>query len=282
MPGVFAQYDIDVSRMLSLSSSGRLDFHSEYGSFFSPRVSALVRRGRWSSRLSAGTGFYSSTPNTEETEAAGLTRLAITRRLKAERGVSTSFDISRTDGPLSYTATLFGSRITDAVHVERTTAYVLDNLTDPTTNVGAELLGTLRRKPFSVTTTYTYVQARETVERTRADVPLTPRRSAGVVGMWEAEGVGRLGIEWYYTGRQRLEENPYRAISKPYVIVGLLGERQFGHVRLFVNGENLTGVRQTRWDPLLRPDRATDGRWTVDAWAPLEGRNVNAGLRLGW
>jgi hypothetical protein len=32
----------------------------------------------------------------------------------------------------------------------------------------------------------------------------------------------------------------------------------------------------------VRPDRAVDGRWTVDAWAPLEGRNVNAGIRVGF
>ena len=110
--------------------------------------------------------------------------------------------------------------------------------------------------------------------------PLTPRHSAGVVGMWEREDAGRVGVEVYYTGTQRLEENPYRADSEPYVIVGLLGERQFGRVRLFINGENLTGVRQTRWDPLIRPARAPDGRWTVDAWAPLEGRNINGGVRL--
>jgi iron complex outermembrane receptor protein len=51
-------------------------------------------------------------------------------------------------------------------------------------------------------------------------------------------------------------------------------------MRLLINGENLTGVRQTRWDPLIRPTRAPDGRWTVDAWAPLEGRNVNGGIRV--
>jgi len=98
--------------------------------------------------------------------------------------------------------------------------------------------------------------------------------------MWEKEDVGRVGVEWYFTGRQRLEENPYRAVSEPYMILGLLAEKQFGRFRLFVNGENLTGVRQTRWDPLLRPTRAVDGRWTVDAWAPLEGRNINGGLRV--
>ena len=79
---------------------------------------------------------------------------------------------------------------------------------------------------------------------------------------------------------QRVEENPFRATTKPYVIVGVLAERQFGRIRLFINGENLSGVRQTRFDPLIRPSQAADGRWTVDSWAPLDGRNVNGGLRV--
>jgi len=157
---------------------------------------------------------------------------------------------------------------------------VLTNLQDDTTNAGIELLGTLRRSPLSVTATYTYVRSRERLNGLIDDVPLTPRHSIGLVGMWERENVGRVGIEWYYTGRQRLEENPFRTISTPYAVVGLLAERQFGHLRLFINGENLTGVRQTRFDPMLRPTRAADGRWTVDAWAPLDGTNINGGIRL--
>jgi outer membrane receptor for ferrienterochelin and colicins len=279
-PGGFAQYDLTVTPAVSLSASGRVDFHSEYGTFFSPRVSALARAGRWTSRLSVGTGFFAPTPLTEETEAAGLTRLQVDGPLEAERGVSASFDLTRTDGPLSYTATVFASRISDPIHVKRTPAYVLRNLSDPTTNMGLELLGTFRREPFAVTGTYTYVHARETVDGIEQDVPQTPRHSAGIVGMWEVEDVARIGVEWYYTGRQALEENPYRAVSEPYVIVGVLAEKPFGRIRLFVNGENLSGVRQTRWHPLLRPSRAVDGRWTVDAWAPAEGRNINGGLRI--
>ena len=98
--------------------------------------------------------------------------------------------------------------------------------------------------------------------------------------MWEREDAGRIGIEIYYTGAQRLEEDPYATRSRPYVILGLLIERRVGRFRVFVNGENLTGVRQSEWHPLIRPERAPDGRWTVDAWAPLEGRNVNGGLRF--
>lgn len=280
VPGVFVQDDVDIARWLSVSASGRLDHHSEYGTFFSPRVSALVRSGAWASRLSLGAGFFGPSPLTEETEAAGLTRLAIPQRLRAEEGRSASLDLSRTDGPLSYTVTLLGSRVRHPIDVDRSDGLVLTNLSEPTTNVGVELLGTLRREPYALTANYTYVQARETEEADRRDAPLTPRHSSGVVGMWEREDVGRVGVEFYYTGVQRLEENPFSERSRPYTIVGVLAERQFGRIRLFVNGENLTGVRQTRWDPLIRPSQAMDGRWTVDAWAPLEGRNVNGGLRV--
>jgi outer membrane receptor for ferrienterochelin and colicins len=280
VPGLFVQDDLELTPWLSLSASGRLDHHSEYGTFFSPRIAALLRSGRWNSRVSIGTGFFGPSALTEETEATGLTQLSIPRALRAEEGRSASVDVSRTDGPVSYTLTLFTSRVRHPIDVDRAEGLTLTNLSEPTTNVGVELIGTLRREPFAVTTTYTYVRTRETEGATRLDAPLTPRNSAGLVGVWEREDVGRVGVEWYYTGVQRLEQNPYRTHSEPYVIVGLLAERKFGRVRLFINGENLTGVRQTRWDPLIRPEQGGDGRWTVDAWAPLEGRNINGGLRI--
>ncbi len=280
VPGVFGQGDAELARWVSVSASARLDRHSQYGTFFSPRLAALLRSGRWSSRVSAGTGFLGSSPLTEETEAIGLTRLVIPRPLRAEEGRSASLDLTRTDGPLSYTVMLFASRVAHPIDVDPSQGLVLANLAEPTTNTGVEVLGTLRREPYSATATYTYVRPREFNGHVYRDSPLTPRHSASVVGMWEREDVGRAGVEFYYTGVQRLEENPYRDTSEPYLIVGLLAERQFGRLRLFVNGENLTGVRQTRWSPLVRPERAQDGRWTVDAWAPLEGRNVNGGVRV--
>ena len=62
-----------------------------------------------------------------------------------------------------------------------------------------------------------------------------------------------------------------------------MGERIVNrHMRLFRNLENLTNVRQTRWNSLLRPARGPDGRWTVDAWAPLDGRVINGGVRFNF
>ncbi len=71
VPGVFVQDDIDLTPWLSISASGRIDVHSEYGTFISPRIAALFRKGGWTSRISAAQGFFASTPLTEETEAAG-------------------------------------------------------------------------------------------------------------------------------------------------------------------------------------------------------------------
>lgn len=280
VPGAFAQADFEIARWFSLSGSARVDHHSEYGTFFSPRVSALFRSGQWNSRVSVGTGFFGPSPLTEETEAAGLTRLVVPTPLRAEEGRSASIDLSRSHGPLSWTVTAFASRIVHPVNVDRSAGLVMTNLEEPTTNTGVELLATWRKAEFAATGSYTYVASNERVGGQSRDVALTPRHSAGIVAMWEREDVGRVGLEIYYTGVQRLDENPYATTSEPYVILGLLGERQFGRFRLFVNGENLTNVRQTKWQPLLRPDRAPDGRWTVDAWAPLEGVNVNGGIRI--
>jgi iron complex outermembrane receptor protein len=76
IPGLFAQDDWRVAEWLALTASGRADRHSEYGTFFSPRLSALLRPAEgWSVRASAGAGYYAPTPFTEETEAIGLSAL---------------------------------------------------------------------------------------------------------------------------------------------------------------------------------------------------------------
>ena len=282
VPGVFAQDDVGLAPWLSVSAGARLDWHSQYGAFVSPRVAGLIRAGDWTSRLSVGRGFFATTPLTEETEAAGLTRLEVQRPMRAEHGTSVSWDVTRAIGPVTLTATAFGSRTTDPIAVDRDARYVLFNRDEATTNVGAELLAVARRGAWVATSTYTYVRSREQDEDGRQDVALTPRHSAGLVGMWEEEDRGRVGLELYFTGRQRLEVNPYRTTSKPYVVIGLLVEKRVGLARLFLNGENLTDVRQTRWDSLLRPSRGVDGRWTVDAWAPVDGRVINGGVRVGF
>ena len=91
---------------------------------------------------------------------------------------------------------------------------------------------------------------------------------------------GRISVDVSVTGEQRLDANPYRSVSEAYTLVSVLGEYRFGRLGLFVTAENLTDVRQTDWDPIVRPARDVDGRYTVDAWAPLAGRMISGGLRI--
>ncbi len=279
-PGLFVQDDVEIAPWLTISASARLDSHSEYGTFLSPRLSSLVRLGGFTSRASYGTGFFGPTPLTEETEAAGLTRLRIEEPLVTERGRSFALDLGYATGIMATTVTYFRSRIENPVIVEREDRYVLRNLDGTSENEGLEVLLTMRRPPFALTASYTFVDAEDLEHGARREVPLTPRHSAGLVAMIESHEQGRVGVELYYTGEQSLEADPYRTRSEPYWILGILAEKRFGAWSLFINGENLTNVRQSQDGPVLLPERAVDGRWTVDAWAPLEGRAINGGIRL--
>ena len=44
--------------------------------------------------------------------------------------------------------------------------------------------------------------------------------------------------------------------------------------------ENLEHFKQSGHDPLLRPRRNFEGQFTVDQWAPLDGRVINGGIRF--
>ena len=289
VPGVFIQDDYVVSPSLSLSGSGRVDFHSDYGTFFNPRVSALVRLPReFTIRFSTGTGVFAPTPFTEETEAVGLSNLQQLRDLEAERAWSASADLGWKSSQLELNGSFFGSVIRDPIALRLPPSaggsMEIVNAQAPTRTLGSEFLMRVRRGDFGITGTHTFVYSTEVDpnQAGRREVPLTPRHSVGVVGMWEKDGQGRIGIEVFYTGQQRLDDNPYRTESRPYWILGVLAEHRVGPVRLFINGENLTDTRQTRYDSLLRPQRHLDGRWTVDAWAPLDGRVINGGVRLSF
>jgi iron complex outermembrane receptor protein len=149
---------------------------------------------------------------------------------------------------------------------------------------GTELLARYHREGVHVTATHVFMRSTEPDPETgaRRTVPLTPRHAVGLVAALEQEGRGRFAAEFYFTGKQQLEDNPYRITSRNVIIVGFLAERRLGPVRAFLNAENVLDARQTRHDPLVLPVRAPDGRWITDVWAPLEGRAFNGGIRFSF
>ena len=277
-PSIFFHDEMQIAPWFSASGSIRLDHHVSDGPFVSPRGSALVHGGPWAARISAGRSYFSPKALTEETEAAGLAHLTIDSDgdLERETANSVSADLTHTTPTSVFSITVFRTQVNNPALIDRAT-YTFRTESDPVVTRGVEILGTVRQPPFAVTGTYGYLRARE---RGDLEVALTPRHSASVIATVETEDRCRIGVQVHFTGVQRLDANPYRSTSESYTVVNLLGEVPLGRWRLFVNAENLTDVRQTNWDPIARPAPDVDGRWTVDAWAPLRGRVVNAGLRV--
>jgi outer membrane receptor for ferrienterochelin and colicins len=183
------------------------------------------------------------------------------------------------------TATFFYSRINGALAVLETgradLPIAIVNSKGLTKTRGTELIARRHVEGFDLILTHMYLWSREPNPDAPGlrETPLNPRQAA-TFDLLRQIGPARVGFEVFYTGRQALDDNPFRDRGLSYVLFGGLIDWAIGRSRVFVNVENLGDIRQTREHPLVRPTRALDGRWTVDAWAPLEGRTLNAGVRI--
>jgi iron complex outermembrane receptor protein len=293
-PGAFVQYDRPFTPWLRTSTSIRLDHSTLVGTILSPRISALVRMSpQLTARLSGGTGFAAPTALLEETAVTGLHPVALLGVLEPERARSGSLAITGHFGGFELDATLFGSVIDHALQVMTLPASAdpsaptlqVINASTPTRTWGTELFARWTRDPFLLTATYAYTRATEadpdSPSGLRRTVPLTPGHVVTFDGIIEEEELGQVALELSYIGRQSLAEDPYRTISRPYVLVGFLAMKRLGSsAMVFLNAENLLDVRLSDYQPLVRPEPGPGGRWTVDAWAPVEGSMINLGVRL--
>lgn len=287
VPALFAQDEVALRDWLTAVGSVRLDHHNVFGSHISPRASLLVRASGWTARLSGGSGFFAPTPFTEEVEAVGLRRLTAGEPWIVERARNSMVDVGRSFGPVEVNISGFVSTIDDPLQTVRNTDGTLTIRNAPSGSVntwGSEFFAALRDGPWRLIGSHAWLQSTEPEPDLsgRRVVPLTPRHSVGIIGAFEQEGQGRVGVEAYFTGRQELDDDPYRDRSRSHFIVGFLVDRRLGRFRVFLNAENVLDTRQTRYDPLLRPQRTPDGRWITDVWAPLEGRALNGGVWISF
>lgn len=290
VPGLFSQIDYEASETTSLSLSARADWHSEFGTQVSPRLSVLYNPESWTIRGSYGKGFFAPTPFIEDIEDVGLSRLAPLENLEEERATTASIDISYVVDSIEASVTLFASDVkgvTELQLIDNAPENALQqvqiiNATGQTEIRGAELLLRYRWRDIKLTGSYLYTDATKGDGGllTRIPLSLTPKHSAGAIIMWEEHGSHLVGFEAYYTGTQHLTNNPYREKSDAYWHLGLLGQITLGKVSWFINAENLLDVRQTKEDSLLLPTQSPSGRWTTDIWSRNDGFTVNAGFRF--
>lgn len=278
IPGVFAQDDYAVTRWLIASASARLDAHSECGTFFSPRLSLLYRPpAGGTARVSGGQGQFAPSPFTEETDATGLRPISPLGPLEPERVGSISTDLTWRKAPFEITTTLFHSRIANAQMFRQleSGAYAarIVNAEEPSRTNGTEFIARYHTDDVDIIVTHMYLRATEVAEDGigRQEVPLNPRQSASFDLLLEL-GPGNLGFEVFYTGKQALEDDPYRSRSRPYVLWGILYTHRVRPALLYLNTEDLADVRQTKYERLLRLPHCE-----MDDGPPMRGRRSTDG-----
>ncbi len=286
-PGVFVTGDRDVGK-LTLSASVRADHHSAIGTKLTERLAILAHPAeQWSVRVSGGTGFAAPSSMTEEVEAIGL-RSIQPSALRAEKSVGAMVDV---DGRVlgaevlvtGYTSSIEGAIQLADLGTPSRTGY-LRNAAGNTRMGGVESAAIWRWADNKLLLTYGYARGSMTDAETgqRMPMPLINRHRAGADLMFEKPRNYRWGIEGIYYGRQTFDDNPYLSESKPYIYMMAIFVKQFGPVEAVANFENLLDIRQTKYQPLVRPTPAVGNRMTTDVWAPLEGFMANVAVRYRW
>jgi iron complex outermembrane receptor protein len=261
-----------------------VDAHNEYGTFVSPRLSALFRPAtQWSLRASVGAGFAAPTPLVDEVQARSLAVLNPLSGLRAERASSASLDAKWARKPWDVNVSVFASQIRHPLAVRESAQpdrLDLVNSNGPLRARGAEMLIGYTEGLFHVLANSTLLDVTEVAPgEPRRAADLVPRFSAELAVIVEDDDVGRIGMEIQYTGRQPLSDDPFRDRSRAYVELNVLGELRVGRAAVFLSALNLTNVRQRDADPLLRPAPGLAGEPITDVWAPLLGRTFNLGVR---
>ena len=289
--GAFVQNTVDLSERLAVELGLRGDLHDTYGAFVLPRASALFRAAEGLSfRATGGFGYNAPTVFLEPSESVAFQGVApLDDTVEAETSVGGTVDVNlqallggRVTLALNQAA--YVTRLDDALvpsevgAVEGTLRY--RNADGPVLTRGLETNARLGLGDLKLFLGYVYLDASESGSGLaeaagRQEIPLTPAHKTYSVLVWERHGRGRLGLEAYYTGPQRLAGGERTA---GYWVTGVMGEWRVGPARVFLNLENLLDTQQTDYGPVVLGARDTPR--FAEIWAPTDGFIANGGVKL--
>jgi iron complex outermembrane receptor protein len=283
--GAFVQNTLKATEWLQLETGLRGDHVVDYGFVLLPRVSALFRiNEKLSSRLGGGFGYKAPTIFTEETERIQFRSVlpVSTTQNKLERSYGSNFDVNyRTSFfdklTFSINQLFFYTRINDPLLLERTAAdqYELVNADGYVDTKGWETNVKLSYDDFKLFIGYTFTDATLNGGGIKRQNPLTAKHRLNNVLMYEIEDKWKIGLEAYYYSKQQLNDG---TTGKSYWTCGFMAEKIWERFSLFINFENFTDTRQTKFDSIYT-GTITDPVFR-DIYAPLDGFVVNGGLKL--
>jgi iron complex outermembrane receptor protein len=284
--GTFVQNTWNLSERFSIESGVRGDYHNEYGFFFLPRISGLWKiNEHFSTRLGGGLGYKAPTVFTEDAERIqfrNVLPIDVTAT-KAERSYGANYDINyRTTlfedkVGFSINQMFFYTRINNPILLTAVTGGNLEYV-QPKGNLdtkGMETNAKITYSDFKLFIGYTYADVNQHTGSISTAYPLVSKHRLNNVLMYEVEDEWKIGAEAYYFSKQRLNDG---AMGKSYWTAGLMAEKLWERFSIFVNFENFTNTRQTKFDAIYT-GTITDPVFR-DIYAPVDGFVVNGGIKL--
>ncbi len=284
--GAFIQNNYHATKWLELEAGLRGDYIIDYGFALLPRVSALFKiNEKVNSRIGGGLGYKTPTIFTEESERIQYQRVLPISSMenKLERSYGANWDIN-------YRTSLFNDQIGFSINhlffytflnnpltmmQEPSDQYRFINSPGHMDSKGMETNVKFTYEDFKLFIGYSFTDAKIHVGDMLQQNPLTAKHRLNNVLMYEVEDKWKLGAEAYYYSKQTLNDG---ATGKPYWIFGFMAEKLWERFSLYINFENFTDTRQTRFDNIYTV--SISNPVFRDIYAPLDGFVVNGGLKI--
>ncbi|MBB5647083.1 TonB-dependent receptor [Pedobacter cryoconitis] len=284
--GGFVQNTWNLTDKFIVESGIRTDYHNNYGFFFLPRVSGLWKiNEHLSTRLGGGLGYKAPTVFTEDAERIQFRNVlpVDVNRTKAERSYGANYDINyRTllfDDKIGFSINqlFFYTRINNPILLTPATgddlAYIQPNGNLDTK--GMETNAKISYGDFKLFIGYTLADVNQRTGDHHMVYPLVSKHRLNNVLMYEVEEKWKIGVEAYYFSKQRLNDG---TTGKSYWTAGLMAEKIWERFSIFINFENLTDTRQTKFDTIYTGS-VTDPVFR-DIYAPVDGLVINGGIKF--
>lgn len=284
--GAFIQNNYDLSQKFIVESGFRLDYSTDFGFFPLPRVSILFKPTRnFATRIGGGMGYKLPTIFNEESEVLsfqGVNPLEI-EMIDPENSIGANFDVNfRTviadKLGFSVNQMFFYTHLSNSLVLEPDstgTIFSFVNANGPLVSSGFETNIKMTMGYFKLFLQYAYNDVKLKYNDINKQKPLTPRHSAGFVLMFEQHHKWRIGYELYYIGSQFRSDY---SRTRDYWIMGVMAMREFKHLSVFINFENFTDTRQSRYQSMIQPPYSNPT--FTEIWAPTDGFVANAGIAI--
>ncbi|KLT66575.1 TonB-dependent receptor domain-containing protein [Pedobacter sp. BMA] len=289
--GVYAQDTWDVSDRFKLESGLRLDvaqyfntYYEKKQAFLLPRISGLYKfNDKWSSRIGGGLGYKTPTLFTEQTETFQYQNLLPLNNVKAERSVGGTADVNYKtsigeDWLVSINQMFFYTRINNSTILLQNANgnFHFENTALPVNSSGFETNAKIIfHEYFKLFAGYTFTAAKAEYLPMIKDIRLLPKNKVNLALLYEKERNFKMGLEGYFTDSQYLYNNTQ---TSPFWEFGFMAEKVLGKISIFVNAENFTDTRQSRYKSVVNGSHLNPG--FDDIWTHTEGRTFNAGIKL--